>query len=73
MINRAVFMYTDCGQHTFIKCPDLPSAPYRVIKDGEVNLQIMIDVRRQAGLYYVIDVRAGPGRKDVSEDHRNTI
>ena len=48
-------------------------APYREKKEAIRWLHRMIEMAREAGLYYVIDVRAGPGRMDVSDEHQSTI
>ena len=47
--------------------------PYKTKKESTLWLDTMIKMARTADLYYVIDVRAGPGRKDVSEEHKHTI
>ncbi|BCS95725.1 hypothetical protein DSLASN_13570 [Desulfoluna limicola] len=47
--------------------------PYGEIKEARQWLHRMIEMAREAGLYYIIDVRAGPGRRDVSDEDQNTI
>ena len=47
-------------------------SPYKTNDEAMGWLDLMIKMVRKARLYYIIDVRAGPGRKDVSEEHIST-
>ena len=47
-------------------------SPYKTNDEAVEWLDLMIKMVRKARLYYIIDVRAGPGRKDVSEEHKST-
>ncbi len=42
--------------------------PYDEITDNMRDLKLLIEMCRKTGLYYVIDVRGGPGRRDVSDE-----
>ncbi len=48
-------------------------SPYKTNTEAVKWLDLMIRMARKSKLYYVIDVRAGPGRKDVSEEYKSTI
>ena len=48
-------------------------APYKSIKENKESLDTMIKFCREVNIYYIIDVRAGPGRKDVAEDNIDKI
>lgn len=45
-----------------------PDPPYAVNPAGQASLAEMVGFCRQAGLYYTIAVRVGPGRHDVADD-----
>ncbi len=48
-------------------------APYNPIQENKDALENMIKFCRETNIYYVIDVRAGPGRKDVADDNTDKI
>jgi hypothetical protein len=47
--------------------------PYKPIQENIDALDNMIKFCRKINIYYIIDVRAGPGRKDVAEDNIDKI
>jgi Cellulase (glycosyl hydrolase family 5) len=48
-------------------------SPYKNNREAIGWLDQMMTMARKAKLFYIIDVRAGPGRMDVSEEHKHTI
>jgi len=48
-------------------------SPYGAIPENQEALETMVEYCREVNIYYLIDVRAGPGHKDVSDGNYDTI